>query len=544
MEGIVPFCGGCQRDITECTRFLEPPCSHFYCEVCLDQMTACLIDNTRWSKRNLQSWDQLKVAVDKYKRTPTAFNLNTIYEAINVNDVICKRAADPRHQRQTCKYHHSGVHESQPSEGNWICQKCQVKNDIRAQRCTFCLSLPRSSSVSRVQESPSQRSLRSNTPSPPVRVSSDSQMWVCPHCGKETSEDSYLCLYCDRTNAAVKQKLEHLGRNMQLCPTCKKLNTFTAARCISCKGPMHQYLPAPAQTPTWKCSFCNYANAELGSWICGKCSKTSDERKREMRAEGKEMVKCPNRRCQVLCSWGAQECKVCRQTLPQTCPNCGLILENGACRRCEGNRKPACRSCGYELIRGQCPNCAPQQQCGNCGLDMVQGQCPTCEARKARRCHTCGGALIIGRCDRCESRKTQRCPKCGRDITSAKCNYCTLSRSRSPQQGFGLSSLERPPLPEHLPSGPLPRQPTAAASRRSPSPDYSANPSRNSLDPVSRSRGRERVPPSGQPSWNQRLQSQEQNQSYKEEAEGQQVMLMGLVVFALLGCIYYLIAGR
>jgi hypothetical protein len=61
---------------------------------------------------------------------------------------------------------------------------------------------------------------------------------------------------------------------------------------------------------------------------------------------------------------------------------------------------------------------------------------------------------------------------------------------------------------------------------------------------VSRSRGRERVPPSGQPSWNQRLQSHELNQSYKEEAEGQQVMLMGLVVFALLGCIYYLIAGR
>lgn len=543
MEGIVPFCGGCQGDITECTRFLEPPCSHFYCGACLDQMSACLIDNTQWNKRDLRSWDQLKAAVDKYKRTPTAFNLNTIYETINVNDVICKRAADPRHQKQTCKYHHSAVHESKPSEGSWICRKCQVRNDFTAQRCVFCLSLPRSLSASRVQESPPQRSLRSNTPPPPVQVSSDSQMWVCSYCGKETSEDSYMCLYCDRTNAAVKQKLEHLGRNMQLCPTCKKLNTFTAAKCISCKGPMHQYLP-PSHAPTWKCSFCNHANTELGSWICSKCSRTSDERKREMRAEGKEMVKCPNRRCQVLCPWGAQECKECRQTLSQPCPNCGQMLENGTCRRCERSRKPICRSCGYELIGGQCPNCAPQQQCGTCGLDMVEGRCPTCEAKKARLCHSCGRSLTFGRCDRCESRRTQRCPKCGREQTSAKCNFCTLSRSRSPLQAPGPFPLEQPPLPERIPSSSSSRQPKAVANRRSPSPDYSANPSRNSLDPSYRSRGRERMPQNVGASWDQRRRMNEQTQGFKEEAEGPQVLLMGLVVFALLGCIYYLTVGR
>ena len=331
MEGTVPFCGECQNDITECRQFLEPPCSHFYCEACLSRMCVCPVDQASWDIRRLRPWDSLKAAVEQFKQRPTNFTLNSIYEEINVNDVVCKRVADPRHQRKTCKYHHTAVHEQNPSEGGWVCPKCSIRNDYESVRCTFCLSLPRSPSASRVQESP-RRSPRAYTPEP-IRTSPEPQQWICTHCNFATSEESHLCLNCDRTNEVVRQKLERMGRSMQLCPTCKKLNLFSAAKCSECNGPMHQYLPSSPKTRTWQCGFCREANPELGSWICRKCSKTDDERRREMRAEGKEMVKCPNRRCQNLCPWGALECNVCRQTLPLSCPICGQATESGKCRK-------------------------------------------------------------------------------------------------------------------------------------------------------------------------------------------------------------------
>lgn len=541
MEGTVPFCGGCQRDITECRRFSEPPCSHFYCEICLDQMHVCPIDGTSWEAGRLRLWDSLKAAVEQYKRRPTNFTLNSLYEEINVNDVVCKRAADPHHQRKTCKYHHTAVHEQQPSEGGWICQKCSIKNDYGSPRCTFCLSLPRSPSASRVQGSPRQ-SPRAHTPEP-VRRSPEPQQWVCAYCGFSTSEESHLCLNCDRTNEAVKQKLAQIGRNMQLCPTCKKLNVFSAARCSECKGPMHQYLASPPKTPTWLCTFCREANAESGSWICGKCSKTNAERRENMKAEGKEMVKCPNRRCQKLCPWGAEECSVCRETLPQACLLCGQATENGKCRNCERSKRQKCNKCGEELIQGQCPDCIPQQQCRNCGLDMVQGRCSTCEAKRLQGCRTCGGPVVLGHCERCESRKSAKCSKCGRELTSGKCNSCALSRPRSPSPSFGLSSLERPPLPEHrapesrIPA-PLPQEQLPKSIHRSPSPLYP----RRGLNPVSRPRADE-FPVPRPPGWSNRVQNYEQKQGYKAEAEGQQQIQVLLVVFALLGCLYFLIAG-
>lgn len=512
---VVPFCTQCKRDITQCTRFVKTPCCHFFCDDCLRHLPACPIDTTPFVYRHLHPWNALTESLNAYVKHPTSFSLRNLFETINVNDVLCKRNTDPSHKRDNCLYHHAAAHILQDSGNGWVCPKCKIKNDFSAPRCLFCMSMPRSPSANRSLESPKE-SFRAKSPMSQSRRSIDApQVWVCEHCSFETSEESHLCLNCNRTNETVKRKLAAMGRDMQLCPKCMKLNTFSAAKCAECGGPMHDYYNLGSQKPTWRCEFCAYGNEEFESWVCAKCSRTSEDRKRSLKAEGKEMIKCLNRHCQNWCPWNATECHSCHSSFVQPCTICGSKLSNGVCRNCDSRRVAVCPKCKNPLIQGKCPDCiSPREKlCPTCRSRLTGGRCQMCDSRQT--CRVCGNPLIRGICEHCESLRTRKCPKCGIELNSAKCNICS-SRSRSPVPASTRvsSSFERVPRSE------LTRP--VSSPRRNYEPVYPAP--RSDL-------------------YRNRVQNNEQRLGYHQEVENQHSLTLALAAVLLAIVLYLILSG-
>lgn len=136
LEVYLPVCSGCGKALTGRERPVVLLCCHIYCEICVQGLETCRLDQTS-TATIVDYTEQVNTLVRSYGTPRFLIELKSLREAINVNNVECPRAFNCQ-IRPECPYSHTKAIHTFTNYREWRCSGCDVM--VENKECPFCHS--------------------------------------------------------------------------------------------------------------------------------------------------------------------------------------------------------------------------------------------------------------------------------------------------------------------------------------------------------------------------------------------------------------------